>query len=60
MTPGHMLLLDVSGLIAFLALLMSVAVIYDQERHRALVITEAANRAGLLTRRLLIRPPTAP
>ncbi len=45
MTPGHMLLLDVTGLIAFLALLLSVAVIYDQERHRALVITEAANRA---------------
>ncbi len=45
MTPGHMLLLDVSGLIAFLALLLSVVVIYDQERHRALTVTEAANRA---------------
>ncbi len=45
MTPGHMLLLDVGGSIAFLALLLSLAVIYDRERHRALTVTEAANRA---------------
>ncbi len=45
MSPGQMLLLDVTGAIAFLALLLSVAVIYDRERHRALAVTEAANRA---------------
>ncbi len=45
MAPAHMLLLDVTGVIAFLALLLSIAVIYEQERHRALAVTIAANRA---------------
>ncbi len=41
----HMLLLDVTGLIAFLTLMLSIALIYEQERRRTLAITEAANRA---------------
>ncbi len=45
MAPEHMLLLDVTGVIAFLVLLLSIAVIYEQERHRALAVTVAANRA---------------
>ncbi len=45
MAPEHMLLLDVTGLIAFLALLLSIAAIYEQERHHALAVTMAANRA---------------
>ena len=45
MHPEHMLLLDVVGLVAFLALLLSIAVIYEQERCRALAVTQAANRA---------------
>ncbi|MCP3957902.1 MAG: response regulator [bacterium] len=39
------LLLDTLGLAAFLALLLSIAVIYELERTRTLAITEAANRA---------------
>ncbi len=45
MAPEHMLLLDVTGLVAFLVLLLSLAAIYEQERHQALAFTEAANRA---------------
>ncbi len=45
MSPGHMLLLDVVGLIAFLVLLLSIAAIYEQERRQALAVTQAANRA---------------
>ncbi len=45
MAAGHMLLLDVTGVIAFLVLLLSIAVIYEQERRQALAVTVAANRA---------------
>ncbi len=44
MTSGQMLFLDVSGLVAFLALLLSIAVIYEQTRLQTLAVTAAAAR----------------
>ncbi len=45
MSEGHMLVLDTAGLIAFLMLMLSIAMIYELERKRALAVTRAANRA---------------
>ncbi len=45
MTTGQKLFVDVVGLIAFLLLLLSMAVIYEQELCRDLAAATAANRA---------------
>ncbi len=45
MTESQMHLLDITGLVAFVLLLLSIATIYELERIRTLNISESANKA---------------